>query len=724
MGAGPGDPALVPARGAPGQERADSAVKLAGLGRRPDFLAGFLLPSVRPNAWGVSFGLTLPFLGPGRARGLALEAGRREPRPAAWPPRPSRGGSRTAVESAYAAAKSAEEPGPGLRTGPARASSRTSCGIQLEYFRYGKTEAFGLLDLHRTFVLAQVEHLRALLLYNLALADLEVAGEETRVTENPMRDSSASLIIGPPWRPCSSSSAPAAAEAVVTRARRRSRDGHEAAAPIGRSTLTPEAIAAADIRTEHGRDASSRSPGHRPRRARMERPSRRPSSPRGPPGRLERVLAVRGDRVREGQLLAELYSPDYLTLQAEYLQAAAAAQAACRRSGRGRPGPGHPGRRPRAARLLGGARCRDRRPWRRVRAPRPLLAVRAPLAGTVLESDVVAGDARRARHEPLPAGRPVDALGLPPHPGEGPRPPSGPGPRSTLRAQAYPGRGVPRPARSRRRRRRCRDAHGRGAGSRSPIAGGRLKAGHVRRGRRGRRPASGRPWPSPRSAVQDDGGRPIVFVRTGERTFARREVETGERLGGAVEVLEGLARGRSRGRRRAASCSSPSCARAAWRTSMGMIDRLIEAALRRRGLVLVGVVLLVALGVWSVLRIPIDAFPDVTNIQVEVLSTAPGMSPPEVERFVTYPVETAMRGLPRLGQVRSVSKAGLSVVTVVFEDGVDVYFARQLVLERLIEARERVPAGHRDRHGPGLDGHGRDLPVHPGRRASRAGRTR
>jgi Cu/Ag efflux pump CusA len=109
---------------------------------------------------------------------------------------------------------------------------------------------------------------------------------------------------------------------------------------------------------------------------------------------------------------------------------------------------------------------------------------------------------------------------------------------------------------------------------------------------------------------------------------------------------------------------------------MGFVDRVIEGALRQRVLVLVGVVLLVGLGVWSVLRIPIDAFPDVTNIQVEVLSTSPGMSPPEVERFVTYPVETAMRGLPRLAQVRSVSKAGLSVVTVVFEDGVDIYFAR------------------------------------------------
>ena len=133
---------------------------------------------------------------------------------------------------------------------------------------------------------------------------------------------------------------------------------------------------------------------------------------------------------------------------------------------------------------------------------------------------------------------------------------------------------------------------------------------------------------------------------------------------------------------------------------MGFLERLIASSLRRRGLVLAGVVLLAALGVWSVLRIPIDAFPDVSNIQVELLSAAPGMSPPEVERFVTYPIETAMRGLPRLSQVRSVSKAGLSVVTVIFADGVDTYFARQLVLERLIEAREQVPEGVQISMGP------------------------
>ncbi|HSA96407.1 MAG TPA: CusA/CzcA family heavy metal efflux RND transporter, partial [Acidobacteriota bacterium] len=133
---------------------------------------------------------------------------------------------------------------------------------------------------------------------------------------------------------------------------------------------------------------------------------------------------------------------------------------------------------------------------------------------------------------------------------------------------------------------------------------------------------------------------------------------------------------------------------------MGFVDRVVESSLKKRALVLFGVLVLIGLGVWSILRMPIDAFPDVTNIQVEVLSTSPGMSPPEVERFVTFPVETAMRGLPRLEQVRSVSKAGLSVVTVIFEDGVDVYFARDRVLERLIEARERVPAGTEISMGP------------------------
>jgi cobalt-zinc-cadmium resistance protein CzcA len=91
------------------------------------------------------------------------------------------------------------------------------------------------------------------------------------------------------------------------------------------------------------------------------------------------------------------------------------------------------------------------------------------------------------------------------------------------------------------------------------------------------------------------------------------------------------------------------------------------------------------------LKLPIDAFPDVTNIQVEVVSYADGLSAVEIERNVTYPIEMAMRGLPDVEQMRSVTKFGLSIVTIIFKDNVDIYFARQLVFERLEEARESVP---------------------------------
>jgi cobalt-zinc-cadmium resistance protein CzcA len=131
-----------------------------------------------------------------------------------------------------------------------------------------------------------------------------------------------------------------------------------------------------------------------------------------------------------------------------------------------------------------------------------------------------------------------------------------------------------------------------------------------------------------------------------------------------------------------------------------VIERIISFALRQRLLVIICVLLLIALGVYSFIKLPIDAFPDVTNIQVEVLSSAPGLSPLEVEKFVTYPIEMALRGLPRLTLLRSISKFGLSVVTVVFEDGVDIYFARQLVLERLIEAKKSVPEGIAISMGP------------------------
>ena len=122
-----------------------------------------------------------------------------------------------------------------------------------------------------------------------------------------------------------------------------------------------------------------------------------------------------------------------------------------------------------------------------------------------------------------------------------------------------------------------------------------------------------------------------------------------------------------------------------------MIAAIVGFALRNRPLVLFATFLLVALGLRAAARLPIDAVPDVTNVQVQIITPAPALSPVEVEQYVSVPVERAMAGLPRLEEVRSISRYGLSVVTVVFEDGTDIYFARQLVNERMSEAREAVP---------------------------------
>lgn len=124
-----------------------------------------------------------------------------------------------------------------------------------------------------------------------------------------------------------------------------------------------------------------------------------------------------------------------------------------------------------------------------------------------------------------------------------------------------------------------------------------------------------------------------------------------------------------------------------------MIASLLEFSLRQRILILGLAVLLAALGLAAFQSIPIDAYPDVTNIQVQVLTEAPGLSPIEVERFITYPLELQMTGLPGLAEIRSLSKFALSQVVAVFRDDVDIYFARQLVLERMIAAKERLPEG-------------------------------
>ncbi len=131
-----------------------------------------------------------------------------------------------------------------------------------------------------------------------------------------------------------------------------------------------------------------------------------------------------------------------------------------------------------------------------------------------------------------------------------------------------------------------------------------------------------------------------------------------------------------------------------------MINPILNFSVRQRMLVILATVALTGFGWLALKQIPIDAFPDVTNVQVQVLATAGGMSPPEVEKLVTRPIEIELAGLPRLTEVRSVSKIGLCAITVVFEDGVDDYFARQLVFERLQGARDKFPAGVEANLGP------------------------
>lgn len=131
-----------------------------------------------------------------------------------------------------------------------------------------------------------------------------------------------------------------------------------------------------------------------------------------------------------------------------------------------------------------------------------------------------------------------------------------------------------------------------------------------------------------------------------------------------------------------------------------MLEKIIASMLRQKVLAIFISLLIVVVGIYSYRKLPIDAFPDVTNIQVEIVCHADGLSALEIERNVTYPIETAMRGLPDIEQLRSVTKFGLSIVTIVFKDTVDIYFARQLVFERLAEAREKVPKGVEVAMGP------------------------
>lgn len=124
-----------------------------------------------------------------------------------------------------------------------------------------------------------------------------------------------------------------------------------------------------------------------------------------------------------------------------------------------------------------------------------------------------------------------------------------------------------------------------------------------------------------------------------------------------------------------------------------MIDGIIQFSLRNRLLVMLLAVGVLGGGALALTRLPIDAFPDVSPVLVQIATEAPGLAPEEVEKLITYPVEVAMNGLPGVKQVKSISAFGISQVSVYFEDGVDIYFARQLTLEKLQEAKEQIPPG-------------------------------
>jgi len=152
-----------------------------------------------------------------------------------------------------------------------------------------------------------------------------------------------------------------------------------------------------------------------------------------------------------------------------------------------------------------------------------------------------------------------------------------------------------------------------------------------------------------------------------------------------------------------------------------MIERILAFSIRWRVLVIVAGIVLLGAGMFAALRLPIDAVPDITNTQVQINTVAPAFAPLEMEQYVTFPIEVAMSSLPRKQEIRSISQFGLSQVTVTFDDDVDLYWARQLVLERLGEAESELPDGVRPELAPVSTGLGeiyqftveRDLAVAP-----------
>ncbi len=141
-----------------------------------------------------------------------------------------------------------------------------------------------------------------------------------------------------------------------------------------------------------------------------------------------------------------------------------------------------------------------------------------------------------------------------------------------------------------------------------------------------------------------------------------------------------------------------------------MLNHLVEASLRYKVLVLIAFAVMAFLGLRAVRSVPIDAFPDVTPVQVSIYTESPGLAAEDVEKLLTFPVESAMAGLPKVQEIRSVSLFGLSFVSVYFEDDMDIYFARQLTNERLQEVGDRLPEGYgKPSMGPNASGLGQVL---------------
>ena len=131
-----------------------------------------------------------------------------------------------------------------------------------------------------------------------------------------------------------------------------------------------------------------------------------------------------------------------------------------------------------------------------------------------------------------------------------------------------------------------------------------------------------------------------------------------------------------------------------------MINAILRTSIERRGIMMGLAMLIIAAGVWSYQHLPIDAVPDITNVQVQINTVAPGYSPLETEQRITYPVETALSGLPNLSYTRSLSRYGLSQVTVVFDEGSDLYFARNVISNRLSSIKSNLPQGLEPELGP------------------------